>query len=143
FVVRPYDFVLSDIQNAAETVPNPGANNAAGPKFIAAGTPFRATVEAVDADGGRTPNYGLESMPETVSLGTLLVEPMGGYDPGIGATVGFGPFGGGSADGYDFIWPEVGVIDVAPEVGDGDYLGAGNVVGSSAVRLRSFFTGTL
>jgi len=138
FVVRPYDFVLSDIQNAAETIPNPGANNAAGPKFIAAGTPFRATVEAVDADGDPTRNYGLESTPETVSLGTLLVDPMAGYDPGVSATVGFGAFGGGSADGYDFIWPEVGVIDVTPEVGDGDYLGAGNVVGSTGVRIGRF-----
>jgi hypothetical protein len=138
FVVAPYDFVLSDIRNAAGTVVNPGADDASGPVFIAAGTPFRATVEAVDADGDPAPNYGRESIPETVRLSSVLVEPLGGNAPAVTAAAGFAGFSGGAATGFDFVWREVGVIDLAPEVGDGDYLGAGNVAGSTAARVGRF-----
>jgi hypothetical protein len=138
FVVRPDDFVLSDIRNAAGTIPNPGANDANGPVFIAAGLPFRATVVALDAENDPTPNYGRESIPESVGLTPQLVAPAVGNTPPVSAAVGFAGFSAGSATALDFVWPEVGVIDVRPEVRDGDYLGAGNVVGGAALRVGRF-----
>jgi MSHA biogenesis protein MshQ len=138
FVVKPYDFRLSAIQDAAGSVDNLGAGDASGPVFIAAGAPFRATVEAIDADGDPTPNYGQESTAESVTLSAALVAPVGGNNPAIGPVTGFDAFFGGAATRLDFVWPEVGIIDVTPEVGDGDYLGAGNVVASTAVRVGRF-----
>jgi hypothetical protein len=138
FVVRPYDFVLSDVRDQAGTVLNPGANDASGPVFVGAGAPFRATVVAIDADGDPTPNYGHETTPETVRLDSALVAPLGGDNPAVAAASGFAAFSGGSATGDDFVWPEVGIIDLKPAVGDGDYLTAGDVVGSAAVRVGRF-----
>ena len=138
FVVRPYDFVLTNIRDAAGAVVNPGANDASGPVFIAAGTPFRATVQALAADGDPTPNYGRESPAESVGLVPQIVAPPAGNTPAVTATVGFTGFAAGSATANDFVWPEVGVIDVRPQVRDADYLGAGNVLGSATSRIGRF-----
>jgi hypothetical protein len=125
FVVRPYDFALSSIANAAGSVVNPQAADASGAVFLAAGAPFRATVTVRDAEGSATPNYGRESIPETVRLTTQLVAPAGGASPAIGWTTGFGSFTNGVATGTDFIWSEVGIVRAVPGVGDGNYLTAG------------------
>ncbi|MDX1563743.1 MAG: DUF6701 domain-containing protein, partial [Gammaproteobacteria bacterium] len=138
FVSLPARFELTDIENGAGTIVNPAAADAFGPMFIAAGTPFRATVTALDAEGDATPNYGQEATAETVRLGVNLVAPVGGASPGIGSTVGFGAFSGGSATGTDFYWPEVGIIRLQPGVGDGDYLGAGDVVGDESANVGRF-----
>jgi MSHA biogenesis protein MshQ len=138
FVVRPDDFVLSDIRNAAGTILNPSANDANGPVFIAAGSPFRATVVALDAENDPTPNYGREATPESVGLTPQLVAPAVGNTPPVSAAVGFTGFSAGSATAADFVWPEVGVIDVRPQVRDSDYLGAGNVIGGATSRVGRF-----
>jgi len=138
FVVRPFDFVLSGIANAADTVVNPQAADASGPVFLAAGAPFRATVSVRDAEGSVTPNYGRESMPETVSLAAQLVAPAGGASPAIGSTAGFGAFTGGVATGTDFTWAEVGIVRAVPSVGDGSYLTAGNVTGAPSEPIGRF-----
>jgi MSHA biogenesis protein MshQ len=138
FVVRPYDFVLTDIANSAGTVVNPQAVDAAGGVFLAAGAPFRATVTVRDAEGSATPNYGNESIPETVRLGTQLVAPAGGASPSIGATVSFGAFSNGQATGTDFTWSEVGIMRAVPSVGDGSYLTAGDVAGAASERIGRF-----
>ena len=138
FVSIPADFALSDIRDAAGTIINPQALSATDPIFIAAGAEFRATVEALDADGDPTPNYGRESSAETVRLEVEIFEPVGGVAPAVTALVGFGPFSGGSATGLDFIWPEVGIMRMRPGVGDGDYLGAGDVLGNLSERVGRF-----
>jgi hypothetical protein len=138
FVVRPYDFVLSGITNAAGTVVNPQAADAAGAVFLAAGAPFRATVTVRDAEGSATPNYGRESVPETVRLTTQLVAPAGGASPAIGYTAGFGPFANGVATGTDFTWSEVGIVRAVPGVGDANYLTAGDVTGPASERIGRF-----
>ncbi len=137
FVVKPYTFAVSSIEDASG-VPNPGAADATGNAFTAAGRPFSVTVTALDADGDVTPNYGRELVPETVALGANLVSPAGGNNPGITAGLGFGPFSGGQATGTDFAWPEVGIITLTPSVGDGDYLGAGNVAGIESGNVGRF-----
>jgi MSHA biogenesis protein MshQ len=130
FVVKPYDFVLSGIQNATGTVTNPQAASAAGAVFIAAGAPFRATVTVRDAEGSTTPNYGRESPAEGVRLVPTLFLPAGGANPLVGGT-GFGAFTNGVATGTDFAWSEVGIIQVRGGIGDLDYLGAGDVAGAT------------
>lgn len=138
FVVRPFDFVLSGIANAAGTAVNPQAADAAGAVFLAAGAPFRATVTARDAEGSATPNYGREAIPETVRLATQIVAPAGGASPGIGAATGFGAFSGGEATGTDFTWSEVGIVRAVPRVGDGSYLTAGDVMGAASEPIGRF-----
>jgi len=138
FVVRPADFVLSNIRNGAGTVINPQAGGSGGPVFIPAGADFRATVTAFDAEGDPTPNFGQESTPETVRLDPQLFEPAGGANPPVSAATGFGAFAGGSATGTDFTWSEVGIMQLSPAVGDGDYLGAGDVVGTLSERVGRF-----
>ena len=60
FVVRPATFELSQIFDATGTIPNPGAVDASGAPFIAAGAPFQMTVTALNADDNPTPNFGRE-----------------------------------------------------------------------------------
>ncbi len=130
FVVKPYDFVLSSIQNAAGTVTNPQASTAAGTVFLAAGAPFRATVTVRDAEGATTPNYGRETPAEGVRLVPTLFLPAGGANPSVGGT-GFGAFTNGVATGTDFTWSEVGIMQARGGIKDADYLGAGDVAGAT------------
>ena len=136
--MRPYDFLLSGIANAAATVVNPQAADASGAVFLAAGAPFRATVTVRDAEGDATPNFGREAIPEGVRLATQLVAPAGGASPAVGSTVGFGAFGNGVATGSDFTWPEVGIMQAVPGIGDGSYLTAGDVTGPASERIGRF-----
>ena len=137
FVVKPYDFLLSNIEDASSN-PNPGSADASGDIFVAAGESFSATVTARDAEGSVTPNYGQESIAESVSLVPSLVAPAGGNLPAVAASTGFASFANGVSTGNDFSWPEVGVITLQPEVGDGDYLGAGNVTGVATGNVGRF-----
>jgi MSHA biogenesis protein MshQ len=84
---------------------------------------------------------------EGVRLDVQVHAPSAGADPQIGAAVGFGTFANGVATGTDFAWQEVGIIRLLPGVGDGDYLGAGDVTGVLSERVGRFvpshFTVTL
>ncbi|MEM9209004.1 MAG: LamG domain-containing protein, partial [Pseudomonadota bacterium] len=137
FVSRPFDFVLSNITDAGGAA-NPAAGGATGPVFIAAGEPFTATVTARDADGDATPNYGRETIAETVALVPAVVAPAAGNQPPVDASTGFASFANGTSTGTDFTWPEVGIITLQPEVGDGDYLGSGNVIGIPSGNVGRF-----
>ena len=137
FVVKPDRFELSAIEDATGT-PNPGAAGAGGPIFVAAGEPFFVTVTALDAEDDPTPNYGRETIAETVSLTPTLVAPAAGANPPLAFASGFGAFAGGSATGTDFLWPEVGVITLTPSVGDGDYLTGGDVTGTASGNVGRF-----
>ena len=89
------------------------------------------TVTALDADGNAVPNFGRESVPETIALAATLVAPAGGHEPGIALGSGFGSFVAGAAEATDVSWPEVGSIDIVPSLADGDFLGTGDVTGAS------------
>lgn len=135
--VKPQRFLLTAIEDAGGN-PNPGAADAFGPVFVAAGVPFSVTVTALDAEGDVTPNFGQESVAETVRLSSGLVDPVAGNDPGVSPLLGFGPFSGGSATGNNFIWPEVGIITLQPSIGDADYLGGGDVAGTTSGNVGRF-----
>ena len=135
FVVKPRRFLLSDIEDGGG-MPNPVATDSAGPAFVAAGEVFSVTVSALDAEGDITPNYGQENIAETVALTTNLVAPVAGDNPPLAS--GFGPFVAGRAIGANFSWPEVGIISLTPSVGDGDYLGGGDVTGTTSENVGRF-----
>ena len=129
FVVKPYEFVLSNIVDGSGNA-NPAATDASGDVFIAAGEVFSVTVTALDAEGDVTPNFGQEIIPETVLVTPNLVVPAAGNNPPVDFGTGFGPFAAGRAIGTDFSWPEVGIISLTPSISDSDYLGAGDVTTS-------------
>ncbi len=137
FVVKPFEFRVTAIQDSSAT-PNPEAADASGDVFIPAGDVFSATVTAYDAEGSVTPNYGQESTPETVRLAANLVAPSGGANPSIGSATDWSAFSGGSASGSNFSWAEVGIITLTPSVGDGDYLGGGDVTGRVSNNVGRF-----
>lgn len=150
FVVKPAGFVLSAIRctsyaagacaTAAIASPgnNPAAASATGSAFMPAGSPFSATVTAVDAGGNATPNYGRETVPEGVTLAAALVQPAGGSAPGLSNPAAFGSFSSGVATGTTFAWPEVGIITLTPSVADASYLGTGNVTGTASGNVGRF-----
>jgi len=139
FVVKPSSFVLSNIVRTSDSFANPGAVNASGGVFIRAGQAFSATVTAVNALGAATPNYGKEVAPEGVQLASALVGGLGlTNNPALGNPTGFGTFTNGVATGTTFTWAEVGIITLTPSVGDADYLGVGNVTGTTSGNVGRF-----
>jgi MSHA biogenesis protein MshQ len=149
FTARPQGFTLSGIRcttlsgggcatGLAAPGNNPGASSAAGAAFIPAGRSFSATVTAVNASGATTPNYGRETSPEGVKLTAVLVLPAGGILPTLTNPTAFGSFSSGVATGTTFGWSEVGIITLTPSVGDGDYLGTGDVTGTTSGNVGRF-----
>jgi MSHA biogenesis protein MshQ len=138
------DFVATPAAFALSIPGNPGAADASGGAFVRAGADFEVSVEARNASGAVTPNYGRETVPETVRLEPSLVAPAGQNNPAmVGA---FGVFGedctgasaaAGTACGQ-FNWPEVGIITLLPGIGDADYLGAGDVTGAASGNVGRF-----
>ena len=139
FVVKPFGFTVSGIQTTAGAIPNPAATDATGSVFIRAGSNFTATVTAIVNGGAAAPNYGKESPAETVKLTANLVGGLGLINnPALTNPTAFGAFSGGSATGTTFAWGDVGIITLSPSVGDGDYLGAGDVTGTASGNVGRF-----
>ena len=138
FVVKPDRFALTNIEDGFGN-PNPAAADASGAAFVAAGEAFSVKVTAYDAEGDITPNYGQESIAETVRLTPNLVAPVAGDNPPLGMPTGFGAFAAGRAVGNSFSWPEVGIVSLTPSVGDGSYLGAGDVPGLASENVGRFY----
>jgi MSHA biogenesis protein MshQ len=157
FVVQPAGFVLSGIKRSSDNMANPAAANATGAAFVKGGEAFTATVTAVNSQGVATPNYGHEVTPEYVKLSTAIVSPAGGNNPAITCSDStnantcdssatpdlplFGAFTAGVATGVNFAWNEVGVITLTPHVGDFDYLGTGDVTGTTSANIGRFTLG--
>jgi len=147
FTSKPSGFTLSAIKctgtgsgncNVGAPGGNPAAASVAGPAFLPAGKSFSATVTAVNASGTPTPNFGRETAAEGVTLSASLVQPAGGSAPALLNASGFGAFSAGVATGTTFAWPEVGIITLTPSIGDGDYLGQGNVTGAVSGNVGRF-----
>ncbi|RVU44431.1 DUF6701 domain-containing protein [Rubrivivax rivuli] len=139
-VVKPARFALSNIrQTASPNTANPGASNASGARFIAAGEAFSATVTAQTSAGATAPSFGRESPAEGVTLSATLVQP-GGGTPGTlsNATVAGASFSSGVATATTLAYSEVGIVTLTPAVADGDYLGAGAVSGTASGNVGRF-----
>ncbi|MDZ7670253.1 MAG: LamG domain-containing protein [Gammaproteobacteria bacterium] len=135
FVVQPAALVFTTIR-AADGTPNPGAVSTAGDAFTAAGEPFEVEVEARDAEGDRTPNFGRELPPEGVRVvSDALVFPAGGRNGSTGDVINGAAFGATGVAGRflnsGVVFDEVGSIRLRPAVADDDYLGSGPVPGAA------------
>jgi len=140
FVVRPAGFVLSAIERSSDSFANPGtAIDENGAAFMAAGANFSVTVTAVNALGVATPNYGRESPTESVLLTPTLIAAGAAANPAIIFSTGFSGFVNGVDTGTDFHWDEVGIITLTPSVNDGNYLGAGDVIGTTSANVGRFY----
>lgn len=150
FVVKPFGFTVSNIQRTSDSFANPAAANATGTAFIKAGSSFTATVTAIANGGTATPNYGREIVPEGVLLTPALVAGLGlTNNPALtNGTIAGAEFGSGGAVNTDangvatvtnLAWNEVGIITLTPSVGDADYLGAGNVTGTTTGNVGRFY----
>ncbi|MGI1678358.1 MAG: LamG domain-containing protein [Cellvibrionaceae bacterium] len=138
FVVSPADFVITAVD--AGVVSNPSTTNT-GTGFVASGDPFRVLVEARNAAGNITPNFGNEITPETVELNVdSLVFPVGGM---IGSLINPAAFSltanSGELENTAITWNEVGAFATVVSIGDGDYLGAGDVVGTTSTTIGRFY----
>lgn len=139
FVVKPAGFALSAIERTSDGYANPAAADATGAAFVKAGEAFSVTVTAVNSLGVATPNYGneydlLNNVPLADNVKLAAVNAVPGMiasplPPAISGS--FGTFTSGVATGTNFTWPEVGIIRLNSSVGDGDYLGAGDVTTQS------------
>jgi len=140
FVARPAGFSVTGIQTTVGGVPNPGAADAAGAAFIKAGEDITLTVNALNSLGNLTPNYGRETAPEGARLEQALVAGLGlTANPALGnGTVAGGAFTAGAATVSNVTWGEVGIIRLTPRVADGNYLGAGDVVGTQTGNVGRF-----
>jgi MSHA biogenesis protein MshQ len=159
FTVRPFALLVT-------ATGNPGTVDANGAIFTKAGADFSATVtavawQAVDdldnngmadghddgdptthadlSDNTVTPNFGREASPEAVTLTALLDQPVGGHDPGLAGATQLTAFANGAATTlvrYD----EVGIIELAAAVDDGDYLAIGPAA-TAAITGKSGYVG--
>ncbi len=144
FVSRPADLRIVAVGNAAGEA-NPGTVVPDGPLFARAGEPFRVTVEAIDAEGDRTPSFGRESPPEVLLLSSAsLVAPAGGRngesDEGLieNGTAFAADAVAGRFVGEAFAFDEVGAIRLRASVADGDFLGTGPLLGSESTPVGRF-----
>ena len=77
FVVKPANLAITRVETLTG-VANPGATNAVGPAFVAAGAPFRVEVDALDSEGSLTPSFGTETPPEGIRIGSSTLDRASG-----------------------------------------------------------------
>ncbi|MEM7563098.1 MAG: DUF6701 domain-containing protein [Pseudomonadota bacterium] len=118
FVVQPasFEIVLSGS--------NQTALDHTGTAYTSAGTDFSVTVTAKDSEGDTTASYGNETSAESISLSHSLVLPGGGVSGTLSGGLGLS---GPAEFSGTFNYSEVGIIDLTASVGDGDFLGTGNI----------------
>jgi MSHA biogenesis protein MshQ len=141
FIVRPASFAVTAVtDNSATPVANPAATDATGTKFVAAGMPFKVTVEARNncASPAATKNFGKESSPEGIVFDQALASGLGlSNNPTMTTTTDFSfTNGAGTAT---VSWPEVGILKLTPRLKSGGYLGTSDVVGIQSGNIGRFF----
>jgi MSHA biogenesis protein MshQ len=143
FVVKPHHFRIENIK-CSDGNGNPGAIDYQGNKFCRAGDDFSVEVSARNAERGITENYGREDSPESINIVSELVQPVGGNAPelSVPSVSVLKNCEGLDADATFCVttsWPEVGIIKLIPGIGDGDYLGAGDVNEDSIEYVGRFY----
>lgn len=139
FVVQPSDIVITTVETGA-SVANPGTT-AAGAGFVAAAEQFHVVVEVRDAEGSLTPNYGNELAAETLRLiASSLVYPVGGNLGSMTNATSFTPTAtDGEFENSTASWNNVGTITLTAGIGDGNYLGSGDVIGTPTGNVGRFY----
>ena len=145
FVVRPADLRVVDVETVGG-VDNPAATAMDGARFVIADSPFVVLVDALDAEGSRTPNYGRESSAEGIVLRSAnLVLPTGGSngianDGVLGAATSFtAATPAGRFTNSSVTFDDIGIVQLQASIADGDYLGTGDVSGSVSGNVGRFY----
>jgi len=134
-VVKPYNFAISGTGI-------PGTSNPTGAIFGKAGQPFSATVTVMASDGTVAGSFGKETTPQGILLQSAsLAAPSGGKNGSdnlgtIGNGTAFTNTAPGVFTGTTFTFDEVGSINLLGRMNGGNYLGAGDVVGSTVLVGR-------
>ncbi|MDZ7811909.1 MAG: DUF6701 domain-containing protein [Ideonella sp.] len=132
FVAAPMGFIVTDY-----------------PSVVTAGTPFNFNIKAL-AFGSNTnvmPNFGRETVPESVTLGWLRSSPLGAGTQTGSFTGTVGAFSGGVAAVSNASWSEVGSISPSARLASDSYLGsglsaAGNPIGAMGNPFCATLNGT-
>lgn len=140
FIVKPYTVSFNAVETSSG-VANPQALNG-GTGFVAAGETFTVRLEAENALGNRTPNFGNETTPEAVRIELdSLLYPAGGSAGALSGTSGFAAVSGvdGRFQNTGVAWNEVGGIRVNARLLDDDYLGSGDLVSVANTAIGRFY----
>ena len=124
FVVKPHRLAIRSVETPSGE-PNPGTTDS-GNGFVAAGETFIAIVDALNAEGAVTPNFGNESAPERVVLDYALAHPSGGRIGNL-AGVNGATTDAGVSQFDSLVWDEMGALLLTPLLLDGSYLEAGDI----------------
>jgi MSHA biogenesis protein MshQ len=109
FIAAPASFAFSGITTAP----------------IRAGLAFSATVTARNSAGGTTPNFGRETVAESVTLSFTRRAPTGAGASNGSFSGSAGAFSNGAMTSNNLVWSEVGTGDLSATLASGSYLGSG------------------
>ncbi len=141
-VVRPADLFITAITDSTATITNP-ATTLATPGFLPSNSLFYVTVQAINADGGLTPNFGTEIVNEGIVLvpQSLVMPAGGGTLATLSSASSFVATGtAGEFQNTSLRWPEAGTFTMRAQIsGDGDYLGSGNILGTTSGNVGRFY----
>ncbi len=142
-VFKPDDLVITLVETNPPAVTNPATTNS-GNGFLPSGTAFRVVVEALNAADTITPNFGNENNPPgsegiIINLDSL-VYPAGGNMGSLSAASSFTVTATpGQFENTAIAWNEVGSFTAYASIADGDYLGAGDVTGTTSGTVGRFY----
>lgn len=169
FVERPFGFDVQVVGNPAASGPGGGGFTQAGQDFTVTvqavqwdandddGVPSGTANDGIpdghnDTDPGNnadlsdnasTPNYGregsTEATDEDIALSAVLDQPSAGTDPGLAGGTDITSVTAGSGSSTTLHYDEVGIIEIAAGVNDGDYLGSGLALSSKSGFVGRFF----
>ena len=128
FVVRPHTLAVVQATRPDGTA-NPGTTNS-GDGFVAAGEPFNVVIEAQNAAGAATPNFGRENPRQQVELAfSALAYPATGSIGVLnaGATELTQPAANGRQQVSNVRWNEVGTINLQARLNNDSYLATPDV----------------
>lgn len=139
-VMKPAGFLMKIYRPASGSVAqlnNPAAADGSGAAFAHVGELFTIEISATTADASITvaKNYGREISPKTVKLTQATAVDGSGKAfveltdlPVLNGALN--AFVKGVASGANYSWDEVGILNLTPSMPGGDYLTAGNVLGT-------------
>ncbi|GGY67952.1 hypothetical protein GCM10011613_10210 [Cellvibrio zantedeschiae] len=141
FVVRPFAMKIPASPVGVTTVAgvaNPGKTSEAGSanNFVSAGTPFKVSVQATNAGGNVTPNFGNETQSQSrfitlVTNSLVYPDPVGGSATALTYTANSFSLSPSSPYTYSnptVVWPQVGSMTIMP--GLSDYLATNTTLGA-------------
>lgn len=133
-IVKPADLVITQVTG------NPSTTTS-GSGFVTSGSLFTTIVQARNYDGGTTPNFGNETSSEGIILiEQVLIMPAGGTLTALTSPSTFDPTGtAGEFENTDLRWNQAGTFTMRAQIADLDYLGEGDVTGTTSGNIGRFY----